>query len=387
MEAAEAERGAQASGTLRAQAQPRGAGQGPQAQRDEARAHGALGDARGEGDVEGAQGQQRGQAESRGAQRVARAPGEPDGGAATGARQGQRGDGGEMVGAGEGVGKARAYRQDEERREEQPATRCDDARGKGKACRPAARALTGSPLVGAMRALHVDGSNGIAGDMMLGALVAAGADAAKVSAVIDALGVGARVRFERDGAALRARVHAPEGLVHRGLPDIERLVAAAPLTPRARALSLDVFRTLAHAEAEVHGWPVEKVHFHEVGAADSLADIVGSCVALDLLGVEEMSASPLNLGSGVVQCAHGLLDVPPPAVKALLRGREPACYQEQTGFEMTTPTGAAILRALVPAERFGVKAPPLRRAREGLALGTHVFDRPRPLRVVVGERA
>ncbi len=131
--------------------------------------------------------------------------------------------------------------------------------------------------------------------------------------------------------------HAP----HRGLADIQRIIAAADLPAAAREMSLRVFESLARAEARVHGVTPDKIHFHEVGAVDSIVDIVGACLARELLGVAEVAVGPLPLGCGTIKCAHGLLPSPAPATVELLRGFPTIATDEP--FEMVTPTGAALL--------------------------------------------
>src|SRR5204863_3921170 len=121
-------------------------------------------------------------------------------------------------------------------------------------------------------------------------------------------------------AATHVRVEAPAEHTHRFLPDVEEILARGSLTGRQRELALRIFRRLAEAEAAVHGIPVEKVHFHEVGALDSIADIVGVAIGLDLLGAGRITSRSVPLGSGMVKCAHGLMPVPAPATAHLLRG-------------------------------------------------------------------
>src|SRR5262249_5146795 len=146
-------------------------------------------------------------------------------------------------------------------------------------------------------------------------------------------------------AATEVRVEAPEEHVHRHLPDVEAILNRGRLTERQRGLALRVFRRLAEAEAEAHGMPLEKIHFHEVGALDSIADIAGAAVGLDLLGVDRFTSRPVPTGSGMVQCAHGLMPIPAPGTAALLKG-VPLAPSAVKG-ELTTPTGAAILTAVV----------------------------------------
>jgi hypothetical protein len=140
---------------------------------------------------------------------------------------------------------------------------------------------------------------------------------------------------------------------------------------------------LGEAEASIHGVPIEKVHFHEVGAADSIADIVGACVAFDLLGVDTIVCSPLNVGSGTVKTEHGILPVPAPATARLLENAP--VYSRGPAIELTTPTGAAVASTL--AASFGVM-PPLRVARTGYGAGDHDFaEHANVLRVILGESA
>ena len=144
------------------------------------------------------------------------------------------------------------------------------------------------------------------------------------------------------------RHHHPQA---RHLPEIEELIRAACLPDRVSAWSLLVFRQLAVAEGAVHGVPPERVHFHEVGATDAIVDIVGTCLGLDWLGVEELHCSPMPTGGGTVKAAHGLLPVPVPAVLRLWQSRQVPVYHNGIDKELVTPTGAAIAVAL--ADCFG----------------------------------
>jgi pyridinium-3,5-bisthiocarboxylic acid mononucleotide nickel chelatase len=178
-------------------------------------------------------------------------------------------------------------------------------------------------------------------------------------------------------------VAAEETRKHRHLPHIVKMIEGAELSPRAQQNAIAVFRKLGEAEAEVHQVPIEKVHFHEVGAADSIADIVGACVALDALDVETLICSPLNVGSGTVNTEHGVLPVPAPATALLLR--DAPVYSQGPTFELTTPTGAAIVATL--AQRFGT-LPPMKIARTGHGAGDSEFPgQANVLRVILGEAA
>jgi uncharacterized protein (TIGR00299 family) protein len=225
--------------------------------------------------------------------------------------------------------------------------------------------------------------------MIVGALLDAGAPLDGVREAILSTGLeGVEVSAE---SALRGglsgtsfAVNCPHEHAHRRLGDILAMLEKSALSVRARERAAAIFRRLAEAEGRVHGLPPEKVHFHEVGAADSIADVVGAAAALELLEVAEVSSAPPALGhDGVVQCAHGRLPVPVPAVVELLKGRQ--VRPGLSGVEMTTPTGAAVLVALV--ETFG-PLPEMELAAAGCGAGSRDDERlPNLLRVMVGERA
>jgi len=238
-----------------------------------------------------------------------------------------------------------------------------------------------------MRIGYLDCASGLSGDMILGALIDAGAPLERVQAAIDSLGLPAcRLRVEevkkRGFRALQLRVeHEPEH-AHRHLHHIEALIERSALTARQRQLARAVFRRLAEAEAKVHGTTLQKVHFHEVGAVDSIADIVGSAVAWDLLGIERLECAPVPTGHGFIEIAHGRCAVPAPATAELLRGVPLADFPAEG--ELTTPTGAAL--AAVLAERFG---PPPAMTIEAIGYGAGQKDFPHPnlLRLLVGRAA
>jgi pyridinium-3,5-bisthiocarboxylic acid mononucleotide nickel chelatase len=202
--------------------------------------------------------------------------------------------------------------------------------------------------------LYLDPFMGIAGDMTVSALVDAGADPAAVNGALAGLGIGdLAFRFEE---ARRQGLRATYGIVsmpveshHRNLTDILALLRGGSLAPRVREAAERVFQALARAEAAVHGCPVDHVHFHEVGAADAIADIVGACAAWDSLGAPPVECGPLNLGSGFTVMEHGTFPVPPPAVAELVKGVP--TFSCGAPMERTTPTGAAI--AVTLARRFG----------------------------------
>jgi uncharacterized protein (TIGR00299 family) protein len=236
----------------------------------------------------------------------------------------------------------------------------------------------------AMKICYFDAFSGISGDMTVGALCDAGAPWPVVRDALDSLKLGATFRLEktkRKGiAAAKFYVDGGEQKAHRHLPHIEKIIDAGALTDRAKNTAGNVFRQLGEAEAKSHDIPVERVHFHEVGAVDSICDIVGVAVALDALGVDEVYASKINVGSGTVNTEHGVLPVPAPATTELLRGKPVYAAGPET--ELTTPTGAALLAAL--ASGFGAM-PPLFIEAQGFGAGEKEFPgQANVLRVVLG---
>jgi len=236
-----------------------------------------------------------------------------------------------------------------------------------------------------MRLAYIDAFSGISGDMLVGALVDAGADAEAVRQALQSLGAGAVVRFERVSragiAATRFSVEAEPDLPHRHFSDVMNLIEAAELPTAVKQRAGEVFRLLGQAEAAVHQVPLEQVHFHEVGAVDSIADVVGACLALELLGIEEVHCSPVNLGSGTVGSSHGVLPVPAPATVALLKDKP--VYSRGPAVELTTPTGAALAVSL--ARYFG-PLPAMTLRSSGYGAGSRELPGwPNLLRVLVGE--
>jgi pyridinium-3,5-bisthiocarboxylic acid mononucleotide nickel chelatase len=167
----------------------------------------------------------------------------------------------------------------------------------------------------------------------------------------------------------------------RNLMDIENIINMSSLKPRVKAMSTKIFREIARAEAKVHGKNIDEVHFHEVGALDSIVDIIGACICIDMLGVERIFASELHEGKGFVKCAHGLLPVPVPAVLEMLCNSNIPLITEDTPFELVTPTGIAILK--MTSSGFG-KMPPLSIERTGYGMGKRETGRFNALRAVVG---
>jgi uncharacterized protein (TIGR00299 family) protein len=236
-----------------------------------------------------------------------------------------------------------------------------------------------------MRVAHFDCFSGISGDMVLGAVIAAGVPVESIRSAIDSLGLPITLEVEtvkRCGfAATKATVHAQDEQSYRFLPDIEAILAKGSLTDRQRRLAQTIFRKVAEAEAASHGMPLERVHFHEVGALDSIADIVGATVGLDLLKVDRFTSSPVPTGSGTVKAAHGIMPVPTPGTAELLKGVPLA--KSTVKAELTTPTGAAILVSVV--SEF-TDTPTMTVERIGTGAGTKDFlEQPNILRIFVGE--
>ncbi len=220
-----------------------------------------------------------------------------------------------------------------------------------------------------MRIGYFECFSGISGDMTLGALVDAGVDPAALQTAVASLGLPCSLQFEtvrRAGfRATYARVEAPHEHAHRHLHHIEAMIDKSSLTPRQNELARRIFRRLGEAEAAVHGIDIQKIHFHEVGAVDSIIDIVGAAVGLDLLGVDRFESSPLPTGRGSVRAAHGLMPIPAPGTAELLKGVPLAASAIE--MELTTPTGAAIVTTV--AESFG-PLPALTIEAIGLGAGT-----------------
>jgi hypothetical protein len=234
---------------------------------------------------------------------------------------------------------------------------------------------------------------GTAGDMALGALVAAGADPDRVAATVAALDIdGWALTFEavqRHGiGATRAvvAVHDHAGHhPHRPFAEIRRLLGAAELPPRVRERATAVFTALAEVEGALHGTPPDDVELHEVGSLDAIVDVVGTCAALEDLDIDRVTCSPITVGTGTIRAAHGVLPNPAPATAALLsRAGAPARGLDDP-LELATPTGVALMTVL--ADSFG-PMPAMAVAATGFGAGSADTDgRPNVVQVVVGETA
>ncbi len=211
-----------------------------------------------------------------------------------------------------------------------------------------------------MKTLYVDAFAGAAGDMLLAGLIDLGFDPAELSPILALLQLpddAVEISYEQRGAlqCRRVIVRIPEGVrqPHRHLSDLLELTRQLPMDERAKDMAARVFTKLAEAEAKVHGTDVSEVHFHEVGAVDSFVDIVGVCLGMHRLGVDRIVCSPLPTGAGFVECEHGTIPVPAPAVTELIKGAP--SHQGGFEYEVLTPTAAAILTTL--ADEFGSRPP------------------------------
>jgi uncharacterized protein (TIGR00299 family) protein len=268
-----------------------------------------------------------------------------------------------------------------------------------------------------VRILYFDCFSGAAGDMILGALIDAGVPLGEVRAALGSLaispdtvwtervtraGVGATKFHVRGEGEPRDHAHDHEGhdhhghphepvgapaheerhhVVHRTLADIAKLIEGSALSPSGKARAKDLFQVLGAAEAAIHGTSMDRVHLHEVGALDSIIDIVGTVFAIESLQVDRIVSSPLNVGSGSITSAHGLYPVPAPATMRLLTGAP--IYSGPQRAEMVTPTGALLIQSY--ASGFGT-IPPMRVGAIGYGAGSRDFaDTPNVLRVLLGE--
>jgi pyridinium-3,5-bisthiocarboxylic acid mononucleotide nickel chelatase len=238
------------------------------------------------------------------------------------------------------------------------------------------------------RVAYLDCVGGLAGDMLVAALLDAGAELETLRGIPRALGIdGVEIevaRVERQGiGALHLTIEAADDHDHRRYADIRDLVRDADLPERARARALEAFRRLAEVEGGVHGVPPDDVHFHELGSLDTLVDVCGAFVLLDELGVERVVSSPLPFARGLVEAAHGVLPLPAPATLGLLQGAE--LVGIDAADELVTPTGAAIAGAVVDA--WGA-LPRLTLERVGYGAGTKdLADRPNIVRVLLGSES
>lgn len=236
-----------------------------------------------------------------------------------------------------------------------------------------------------MRILYWDVFAGISGDMALASLIALGADPALITEQLQSLGL-ADFRLEVTSPQIQVIQATDVNVIvldqdkhHRHLQDIESMIKSGELPEKARINSLLVFRALAEAEAKVHGTTIDKVHFHEVGAVDSIVDIVGTCLALEQLNIDEIRVSLLPWSRGFVTCAHGIIPIPAPATLELLSGFE--FLESGVTGELITPTGAALISTLAKQNPL----PQMSLLKVGYGAGKYNYGLPNLLRAVLGQ--
>lgn len=232
---------------------------------------------------------------------------------------------------------------------------------------------------------YLDCFSGISGDMLLGALIDAGLPIEELRSGLSSLPltgytVTANPVKRRMISATKVMVNVEERQPSRGPREVAALIQASGLPGPVKETAQRVFIRLAEAEAAIHGEPLETVHFHEVGAVDAIVDIVGAAYGLHHLGIERVYCSPLNVGHGFVQTAHGVLPIPAPATVRLLEGVQ--VYDSGIEAELVTPTGAAIVSTV--ARRFGT-LPPMRISTSGYGAGGKDLQQPNVLRLVLGD--
>ena len=242
-----------------------------------------------------------------------------------------------------------------------------------------------------LRTAYFDCYSGISGDMILGALVDLGVDLKEIRAGLKTLGLSKgyeiKSRIVKRGLISGVKVDVvvkPVRRPHsRNFKAIKTLIGQSELSPKVKSSAVEIFKRIAKAEAKVHHTSMDKVHFHEVGAVDSIVDIVGGVLGMEMLDVERIISSPLNVGEGFVECAHGTLPVPAPATLRLLEGIP--CFSTGTKKELVTPTGAGMIGFF--AEKFQ-SLPEMKILKTGYGAGDHVVEKsPNMLRVILGEMA
>lgn len=229
---------------------------------------------------------------------------------------------------------------------------------------------------------------GAAGDMLLSALVELTDDPDAFIDRLNSLGIpgaeyikASAVKCGITGTHIDVRIETREHHHHHSsLRDMEEVIEKLPVSGKTRDKAISAFRLIAEAESSVHGRAVEEIHFHEVGTADAVADVVGVCLAMEEIGAEKIAASRVHVGSGTVKCAHGILPVPAPATAYILRGIP--IYGGRIDGELCTPTGAALLKTFV--SDFG-DMPAMRVTKIGCGMGTKDFEAANCLRAMLGE--
>jgi hypothetical protein len=237
-----------------------------------------------------------------------------------------------------------------------------------------------------MKLAYFDCFSGISGDMTLGALVDAGCAVEHLRTELRGLQVsgwelGAEKVWKNGMAATQVKVVTEDQSKHRSLGAILEILDKSQLAPAVRERAAAIFQKLGEAEARVHDVPMEKIHFHEVGAVDAIVDIVGACIGFQALGIEKFTCSALNVGGGTAKMAHGILPVPAPATANLLQGKP--TYSNGVQKELVTPTGAAIVATL--CDSYGPQ-PAMSVSAIGYGAGTADLEgQPNVVRIMVGE--
>jgi len=239
-----------------------------------------------------------------------------------------------------------------------------------------------------MKLAYFDCFSGISGDMTLGALVDAGCPVEYLRSELQSLQVpgwtlSAEKVWKNGMAATYVKVQTEDQQKHRSLTAILEILQNSRIAPQVRERAAAIFERLGRAESYVHDAPLEKIHFHEVGAVDAIVDIVGACIGFDALGIAKFASSPLNVGGGTAKMAHGILPVPAPATARLLQGAP--TYSNGVQKELVTPTGAAIVATLCGS--FGPQ-PPMTVSSIGYGAGTIDLEhQPNVLRIMIGQAA
>ncbi|GKX29901.1 hypothetical protein SH1V18_23810 [Vallitalea longa] len=235
--------------------------------------------------------------------------------------------------------------------------------------------------------LYFDCLGGLSGDMTLGALLDLGVEKDIFIGELDKLNVeGFSLdinKKRKDGiSATDVYVHIDENLVYpkRNLNDIINIIDESLISQRAKEIGKSIFILVAESEARVHGQPVEDIFFHEIGALDSIVDIMGASICIDLLDVDKVYASPIHLGTGFIECANGIIPIPAPATVEVLK--DVPIYQTNIKTELVTPTGAAIIKTI--AENF-ISMPKMTIKRVGYGSGKKNLPIKNLLRVIIGE--
>ncbi len=235
-----------------------------------------------------------------------------------------------------------------------------------------------------MKIAYIDCFSGISGDMILGALIDLGLDTSDLKKELKKLNLGgweltAKKQQKNHITATKVDIIVKQKQNHRHLNDIFRIIDESKLDSDIKESSKKIFLKLAKAESKVHNIDIDSVHFHEVGATDSILDIVGSVISLKKLNIEKICTSPLPLGTGFVKCAHGTIPIPAPATVELLKGIP--VYSTDIKGELVTPTGAAIITTITA--RFS-EMPEMQIEKIGYGAGTSDFDHPNLLRIFLG---